>query len=360
MAFDPLAENSIRLRILWQQSMRRLDDFLLLLNGFGARPSLSLPNEDVREFYDDATVIGDTEDTLMPNSFTTASMEVEEGSFVQSKGAGTHEITSYTISLFLVLSKTRINTHHGGRKLQPMSDSHRKTWTATTGERPHLALAVLEKETPFTAGCLVDKHVAIIDWEEFLFLSFAVMSEHIQKANNVVLVPPTWFYRDPPPPIRLCRHVHPYLHDNHSTTITAATINFGLPLSSWKQPLTPPAMLLGGQTRLMSFEHHNWDDTEVDQREIHFIGVRGKKKTSISEARSFIGDDPQDEDGHGTQVAALVAKMAPHVDLYIEKFSDAKEAIGMDQYRTESQRSRRNKDIIQMETLDNTSLDTQY
>lgn len=59
--------------------------------GAGAMPppSPSPLNDNVNEFYDDATVIGDTEDTLMPNSSRTASMELEEGSFVQSKDAGT-------------------------------------------------------------------------------------------------------------------------------------------------------------------------------------------------------------------------------------------------------------------------------
>jgi hypothetical protein len=73
-------------------------------------------------------------------------------------------------------------------------------------------------------------------------------------------------------------------------------------------------------------------DTGVDEREIHFKAVRGQRGTSIRGVISFIGDSPHDTDGHGTRVAALVVKMAPHVDLYIAKVSEGKEIDSVGQY----------------------------
>ncbi|RSM08858.1 hypothetical protein CDV31_007997 [Fusarium ambrosium] len=73
-------------------------------------------------------------------------------------------------------------------------------------------------------------------------------------------------------------------------------------------------------------------DTGVDKTETHFRGVRGGRGTSIKETQSFIEGTPHDKNGHGTQVAALVVAVAPHVDLYIAKVSETKEGRGVDQW----------------------------
>ncbi|KAI8721867.1 Peptidase-S8 domain-containing protein [Fusarium sp. LHS14.1] len=77
-------------------------------------------------------------------------------------------------------------------------------------------------------------------------------------------------------------------------------------------------------------------DTGVKKEATHFRGIRrargvmavqtvGTENTSIIKAKSFIGADPDntcDRDSHGTNVAALVVKIALHVDLYIAKVSE--------------------------------------
>ncbi|RTE83152.1 hypothetical protein BHE90_002339 [Fusarium euwallaceae] len=73
-------------------------------------------------------------------------------------------------------------------------------------------------------------------------------------------------------------------------------------------------------------------DTGVDKTETHFRGVRNNLGTSIKKARSFIEGTSHDNNGHGTQVAALVVAVAPHVDLYIAKVSETKEGPGVDQW----------------------------
>lgn len=48
-------------------------------------------------------------------------------------------------------------------------------------------------------------------------------------------------------------------------------------------------------------------------------------KHRIVDTKSFIGDSWDDTYGHGTHVARLFLKVAPHAKLYIAKISDAKE-----------------------------------
>ncbi|EEU47251.1 uncharacterized protein NECHADRAFT_77513 [Fusarium vanettenii 77-13-4] len=65
-------------------------------------------------------------------------------------------------------------------------------------------------------------------------------------------------------------------------------------------------------------------DTGVKKKTNHFLAVRLEGGTPIKDQKSFIGDDQNDtddDDWHGTQVAALVVDIAPHVDLYIAKVS---------------------------------------
>lgn len=66
-------------------------------------------------------------------------------------------------------------------------------------------------------------------------------------------------------------------------------------------------------------------DTGVNGEHTHFIGVRGPKGTSIKRAISFVGGETTDDEGHGTDVAALVVDIAPHVDLYIAKINKMRE-----------------------------------
>ncbi|KAM6534808.1 hypothetical protein FALCPG4_004431 [Fusarium falciforme] len=73
-------------------------------------------------------------------------------------------------------------------------------------------------------------------------------------------------------------------------------------------------------------------DTGVNQKAKHFKGVRGENGTSIIKTRSFIGGGSDDEDGHGTQVAALIVDVAPHVDLYIAKVSKSREGTNEDKF----------------------------
>ncbi|KAF5627036.1 TPR Domain containing protein [Fusarium sp. NRRL 52700] len=73
-------------------------------------------------------------------------------------------------------------------------------------------------------------------------------------------------------------------------------------------------------------------DTGVDKTERHFLGVRGKAGTCLKEIESFIGCDPHDIHGHGTRVAALIAEMAPHADLFIAQISNVRTIHGIHQY----------------------------
>ncbi|KAF4450005.1 extracellular serine protease [Fusarium austroafricanum] len=73
-------------------------------------------------------------------------------------------------------------------------------------------------------------------------------------------------------------------------------------------------------------------DTGVDENERIFKAARGQSGKSLKEVKSFIERDSQDTYGHGTEVAGLIAKMAPHIDLFIAKISKVKTVLGVDQY----------------------------
>ncbi|OAL03888.1 hypothetical protein IQ06DRAFT_302808 [Phaeosphaeriaceae sp. SRC1lsM3a] len=59
--------------------------------------------------------------------------------------------------------------------------------------------------------------------------------------------------------------------------------------------------------------------------------VRQIKSSPIKKTMSFIGDSVHDESGHGTNVAAIISKLAPEADLYIAKISHGKETEGTQQ-----------------------------
>jgi hypothetical protein len=47
--------------------------------------------------------------------------------------------------------------------------------------------------------------------------------------------------------------------------------------------------------------------------------------------KHFVGDSVEDSQGHGTNVAAIISKIAPEADLYIAKVSQGKENEGTQQ-----------------------------
>ncbi|UPK91186.1 hypothetical protein LCI18_002121 [Fusarium solani-melongenae] len=73
-------------------------------------------------------------------------------------------------------------------------------------------------------------------------------------------------------------------------------------------------------------------DTGLNLADNHFLGLQGQSLSPIKERKSFIGDSTHDTCGHGTEVAALVFKMAPHVKLYIGKVCEGKRIIGVGQF----------------------------
>lgn len=75
-------------------------------------------------------------------------------------------------------------------------------------------------------------------------------------------------------------------------------------------------------------------DTGIDKYESFFRTIRRSRRARddpIKDARSFVGEPEEDTFGHGTNVAALVLKMAPEADLYIAKIAHGQEVDGADQ-----------------------------
>jgi hypothetical protein len=60
-------------------------------------------------------------------------------------------------------------------------------------------------------------------------------------------------------------------------------------------------------------------------------GIRSQRDSPIRETKHFVGDSVDDEQGHGTNVAAIISKIAPEADLYIAKVSHGKENEGTQQ-----------------------------
>lgn len=72
-------------------------------------------------------------------------------------------------------------------------------------------------------------------------------------------------------------------------------------------------------------------DTGVELTNSYFRGVkttRKKRDSPIKYFQHFIDESINDECGHGTNVAALILKMAPEADLYVAKISTGKETRG--------------------------------
>ncbi|KAL1848858.1 hypothetical protein Daus18300_013470 [Diaporthe australafricana] len=75
-------------------------------------------------------------------------------------------------------------------------------------------------------------------------------------------------------------------------------------------------------------------DTGVDETSNFWRGasrIRKIKGSPIRETKHFVGDSIDDELGHGTDVAAIISKIAPESDLYIAKISRGREAEGTQQ-----------------------------
>lgn len=75
-------------------------------------------------------------------------------------------------------------------------------------------------------------------------------------------------------------------------------------------------------------------DTGVDEESTFWRGacrIRKMKGSPIRETKSFVGAPIDDELGHGTNVAAIILKIAPESDLYIAKISRGPEAEGTQQ-----------------------------
>lgn len=75
-------------------------------------------------------------------------------------------------------------------------------------------------------------------------------------------------------------------------------------------------------------------DTGVDENNAFLRGVRRRRRSKDSPfkaIRSFVGGSTAaDTFGHGTNVAALVLRLAPETDLYIAKISRGQEEEGAD------------------------------
>ena len=75
-------------------------------------------------------------------------------------------------------------------------------------------------------------------------------------------------------------------------------------------------------------------DTGIVKGDSFFRTVRRSRRARddpIVEAKSFVGEPEEDRFGHGTNVAALILKMAPEADLYIAKIAHEQEVDGADQ-----------------------------
>ena len=75
-------------------------------------------------------------------------------------------------------------------------------------------------------------------------------------------------------------------------------------------------------------------DTGVDDTSSFWRGrsrIRKIKGSPIKDTKLFVGDSIDDELGHGTNVAAIISKIAPEADLYIAKIARGKEAEGTQQ-----------------------------
>lgn len=75
-------------------------------------------------------------------------------------------------------------------------------------------------------------------------------------------------------------------------------------------------------------------DTGVIQTSQFWRGrshTRNPKDSPIRETKSFVGDPIDDEVGHGTNVAAIISKIAPESDLYIAKISRGWDTEGTQQ-----------------------------
>lgn len=78
-------------------------------------------------------------------------------------------------------------------------------------------------------------------------------------------------------------------------------------------------------------------DTGVDEKNGFIKGVRrlrnlkDKKDKTLKQFESFVEGPKDDSYGHGTNVAALVLKIAPEADLYIAKISHGQEMDRVDQ-----------------------------
>lgn len=69
-------------------------------------------------------------------------------------------------------------------------------------------------------------------------------------------------------------------------------------------------------------------DTGIDKDNPFFRGVKRSRRTRdtpIKEAQSFVGGTANDTFGHGSNVAALILRMAPEADLYIAKISESRQ-----------------------------------
>ncbi|KJZ70855.1 hypothetical protein HIM_09769 [Hirsutella minnesotensis 3608] len=72
-------------------------------------------------------------------------------------------------------------------------------------------------------------------------------------------------------------------------------------------------------------------DTGVDDRSSFWrgrSGIRKIKGSPIKKTEHFVGDSIDDELGHGTNVAAIISKIAPEADFYIAKISRGRETKG--------------------------------
>jgi hypothetical protein len=75
-------------------------------------------------------------------------------------------------------------------------------------------------------------------------------------------------------------------------------------------------------------------DTGVNDKSIFWRGRKGiriKRDSPVRQMENFVGNSVGDEQGHGTNVAAIISKIAPEADLYIAKVSHGKENEGTQQ-----------------------------